>query len=135
MFQTEFEFTLPKGYLDGEGNLHRTGMMRLAKAIDEVVPLRDPRVQVNPAYATIIILSRVVLRLGTLENINPSIIENLFAADLNYLYNLYRQVNDLDDEAPNSVVLEGDQTLLTKSASTSIQSYESTLSTSNAGER
>lgn len=96
MFQTEFKFTLPKGYLDGEGNLHRTGTMRLAKAIDEILPLRDPQVQANPAYATVIILSRVVTQLGTLEDISPSIIENLFAADLNYLYNLYRQINDLE---------------------------------------
>lgn len=97
MFPTEFEFTLPKGYLDGEGNLHRTGIMRLAKAIDEIVPLRDPRVQANPAYATVIILSRVVNRLGVLDEVTPAIIENLFAADLNYLYNLYRHVNDLDE--------------------------------------
>ena len=96
MFQTEFKFTLPKGYLDGEGNLHRTGTMRLAKAIDEILPLRDPQVQANPAYVTVIILSRVVTQLGTLEDISPSIIENLFAADLNYLYNLYRQINDLE---------------------------------------
>lgn len=99
MFQTEFKFTLPKGYLDGEGNLHRTGTMRLAKAIDEIVPLRDPQVQANPAYATVIILSRVVTQLGTLDDINPPIIEDLFAADLNYLYNLYRQINDLEAEA------------------------------------
>ncbi|MEB3356336.1 MAG: hypothetical protein VKK04_06395 [Synechococcales bacterium] len=99
MFQTEFEFTLPKGYLDGEGNLHRTGIMRLAKAVDEIVPLRDPRVQANPAYATIIILSRVITRLGTLEDVNPALIEGLFAADLNFLYNLYRQINDLDSDA------------------------------------
>ena len=96
MFQTEFKFTLPKGYLDGEGNLHRTGTMRLTKAIDEILPLRDPQVQANPAYATIVILSRVVTQLGTLEDVSPSIIENLFAADLNYLYNLYRQINDLE---------------------------------------
>lgn len=98
MFPTEFEFTLPKGYFDGEGNLHRSGVMRLAKAIDEIVPLKDPRVQANPAYATVIILARVVTQLGTLQEINPSIIEGLFAADLNYLYNLYRQVNDLDED-------------------------------------
>ena len=102
MFQTEFKFTLPKGYLDGEGNLHRTGIMRLAKAIDEILPLRDPQVQANPAYATVVILSRVVTQLGTLEDVSPSIIENLFAADLNYLYNLYRQINDLEDNAASA---------------------------------
>lgn len=94
MFQTEFEFTLPKGYLDGEGNLHRKGIMRLARAVDEIVPLQDPQVQANPAYATIVILSRVVTRLGAMEAIGPTVIENLFAADLNYLYDLYRQIND-----------------------------------------
>jgi hypothetical protein len=93
MFQTEFEFTLPKGYLDGEGNLHRRGVMRLAKAIDEIVPLRDPRVQANPAYATVVILSRVVTQLGALEMIGPDIIENLYTADLDYLYDLYQQIN------------------------------------------
>ncbi len=94
MFQTEYEFTLPKGYLDGEGNLHRAGAMRLAKADDEIAPLRDPRVQTNPAYATVLILARVITRLGALENINPRIIEGLFASDLNYLYQLYCQINN-----------------------------------------
>lgn len=97
MFQTEFEFTLPKGYLDGEGNLHRTGVMRLAKAIDEIMPLRDPRVQTNPAYATVIILSRVISRLGALDDISPTVIENLYASDLNYLYQFYRRINDLEE--------------------------------------
>jgi hypothetical protein len=108
MFQTEFEFTLPKGYLDGEGNLHRKGVMRLAKAIDEIVPLRDPRVKSNPAYATVIILSRVITRLGALEEVSPAVIEGLFASDLNYLYQFYRQINDLEDEqsAPAARVAE-----------------------------
>ena len=95
MFQTEFEFTLPKGYLDEDGNLHRQGVMRLAKAIDEIMPLRDPRVQANPAYATVVILSRVVVKLGALENIGSSLIENLYAADLNYLYDFYQKINDV----------------------------------------
>ncbi|MHC5821785.1 MAG: hypothetical protein ACYT04_39450, partial [Nostoc sp.] len=71
MFKTEFEFTLPKGYLDSDGNLHRQGIMRLSTAIDEISPLRDPRVKSNPAYATIIILSRVITRLGALTEITP----------------------------------------------------------------
>ncbi|MEO1390302.1 MAG: hypothetical protein AAFV85_23460 [Cyanobacteria bacterium J06634_6] len=96
MFETEFNFTLPKGYADGEGNLHRQGTMRLAKAMDEIVPLRDPRVKDNPAYATVLILSRVVIRLGALDAVSPRVIENLYAADLNYLYDLYREVNDLE---------------------------------------
>jgi hypothetical protein len=93
--QTEFEFELPKGYLDGEGNLHRKGMMRLSRAIDEIVPLRDPRVKSNPAYATVIILARVIIRLGALEEVNPTIVEEIFACDLNYLQNFYRQINEL----------------------------------------
>ena len=96
MIQTEFEFTLPKGYLDSDGNLHRKGVMRLARAIDEIVPMRDPRVKSNPAYATVIILSRVISRLGALDEVTPMIVENLFACDLNYLQNFYRQINELE---------------------------------------
>lgn len=98
MFQTEFEFTLPKGYLDPEGNLHRKGIMRLAKAMDEIVPLRDPRVKSNPAYSTVIILSRVITKLGALDEVTPAVIENLFACDLNYLHQFYRQINELEEE-------------------------------------
>ena len=97
MFQTEFEFTLPKGYLDGAGSLHRKGVMRLARAIDEIVPLKDPRVRSNPAYATVIILSRVITQLGALEEVSPLVIENLYASDLNHLYQLYRKINDLEE--------------------------------------
>ncbi|MBW4507254.1 MAG: hypothetical protein KME64_12175 [Scytonematopsis contorta HA4267-MV1] len=104
MFQTDFEFTLPKGYLDGEGNLHRNGIMRLATTMDEIIPMRDPRVQANPAYATVIILSRVITRLGILDEINPYIIEKLYASDLNYLYNLYRRINDLEEETEKPTV-------------------------------
>jgi hypothetical protein len=92
-FQTEFEFTLPKGYVDGEGNLHRFGIMRLATAADEILPLKDPRVQQNPAYLNIILLSRVITRLGDLSDVNPRIIEGLFVSDLSYLQELYRQIN------------------------------------------
>ena len=98
MFQIEFEFTLPKGFLDADGNLHRKGMMRLAKAIDEILPLRDPRVKSNPAYSTVIILSRVITRLGALEEVTPTVIEDLFACDLNYLYQFYRRINELEEE-------------------------------------
>jgi len=97
MIQTEFEFTLPKGYIDSDGNLHRKGVMRLSRAIDEITPMRDPRVKSNPAYATVIILSRVIIKLGGLEEISPMVIENLFASDLNYLQKFYRQINDLED--------------------------------------
>lgn len=94
MFQTEFDFTLPKGYVDSNGNLHNKGIMRLATAADEILPLRDPRVISNPAYLTVILLSRVVVKLGSLENINPSVIENLFASDLAYLQDLYSNINE-----------------------------------------
>ncbi|MDJ0535185.1 MAG: phage tail assembly protein [Xenococcaceae cyanobacterium MO_207.B15] len=95
MLQTEFEFTLPKGYLDEEGNIHRKGIMRLSRARDEIAPLKDPRVKSNPAYATIIILARVIVKLGALEIINPSIVEDFFAEDLNYLQHFYRHINGL----------------------------------------
>lgn len=96
MFQTEFEFTLPKGYLDGQGNLHRDGVMRLAKAIDEITPMRDPRVRANPAYSTVIILSRVITSLGELAEVSPVIIEELYACDLNYLHQFYRNINEIE---------------------------------------
>lgn len=94
MVQTEIPFTLPLGYVDGEGTLHREGVMRLATAFDEIAPLKDPRVQSNPAYALIILLSRVIEKLGTVEHINPKMIEQLFAADLAHLQDLYRRVNE-----------------------------------------
>jgi len=92
--QTEFPFTLPRGYLDSEGNLHREGVMRLATAYDEIAPMKDPRVQANPGYLVIILLSRVITRLGTLEHLNPKVIEGMFAGDLAFLQDLYRQVNE-----------------------------------------
>ncbi len=98
MLQTEFEFTLPKGYLDTEGNLHRKGVMRLARAMDEIVPMRDPRVKSNPAYATVLILSRVIVRLGALEEVTPVIVEDFFACDISYLQKFYRQINELEPE-------------------------------------
>lgn len=97
MIQTEFEFTLPKGYVDTDGNLHRKGVMRLSRAIDEITPMRDPRVRSNPAYATVIILARVITKLGGLEEITTTVIENLFASDLSYLQKFYRQINGLED--------------------------------------
>jgi len=92
--QTEFPFTLPRGYVDAEGNLHREGVMRLATAMDEIAPLRDPRVRQNQAYLVIILLSRVVTRLGTIEFVTPLEIEKLFTSDLAYLQRLYRQINE-----------------------------------------
>lgn len=93
MIATEFPFTLPHGYLDQEGALHRDGVMRMATAYDEIAPLKDPRVQANPGYLVIILLSRVVTRLGSLEHINPKVIESLFAGDLAFLQDLYQRIN------------------------------------------
>ena len=108
--QTEFEFTLPKGYVDKQGELHRTGTMRLATARDEIEPLRDLRVADNEAYLTVIMLARVVTRLGTMTEVTPNIIEGLFAADLAYLQEFYGIVNfgdpamleELDASIPSS---------------------------------
>ena len=91
--QTEFEFELPKGYVDNNGEVHKRGVMRLATAADEILPLRDPKVQQNAGYLTIILLSRVVTKLGTLSAINTRVIENLFTMDLAYLQDMYQRVN------------------------------------------
>ena len=92
--QTEFEFTLPRGYIDRSGNLHRAGVMRLATALDEIGPLRDLRVRSNQAYLVIVLLSQVIVKLGTLQQVTTDVIENLFAADLAYLQAFYRQINE-----------------------------------------
>ena len=92
--QTQFEFTLPRGYVDAEGHVHKRGVMRLATAMDEIAPLRDVRVSANQAYLTIILLARVVVKLGTLSQINTGVIENLFAADMAFLQTFYRQINE-----------------------------------------
>jgi hypothetical protein len=99
MFQTEVEFRLPKGYLEEDGGLHRDGVMRLATAADEILPLKDPRVQQNPAYLTIIVLARVITRLGAVPSINTKVVEGLFASDLSYLQTLYERLNGDDDGA------------------------------------
>lgn len=93
--QTEYEFILPKGYVDSSGTLHRKGTMRLATALDEISPLKDPRVRNNQAYLTIILLARVVTKLGSLSgpDIDSDVIENLFAADLAYLQAMYNRIN------------------------------------------
>jgi hypothetical protein len=97
MFKTEHEFVLPMGYIDKDGTLQRDGIMRLATAADEILPLKDPRVQKNPAYLAIILLSRVVTRLGSIEPVTPNIVEALFAADLAALQALYNEINRVDD--------------------------------------
>jgi hypothetical protein len=93
-FKTEFEFTLPRGYVDTEGKVHKKGVMRLATAKDEILPLQDYRVQSNRAYLVVILLSRVITKLGDITSINPSIIEQLYASDLAYMQEFYRKINE-----------------------------------------
>jgi hypothetical protein len=100
MFQTEYDFTLPMGYLDDEGTLHRDGVMRLATAADELEPLKDARVVRNPAYLTVILLSRVITRLGGLDQVTPKTIEGVFAADLAFLQDTYNTINAGSDGSP-----------------------------------
>src|SRR5689334_5196561 len=99
-FRTEVEFTLPKGYVDGTGILHRNGVMRLATAADEILPLRDPRVQDNPAYLAIVVLARVIVKLGSLAEVDTKVVEGLFASDLEYLQRLYEELNGADETDP-----------------------------------
>jgi len=91
--RTEFAFELPRGYVDDAGTLHKRGVMRLATARDEILPLRDPRVRENESYLTVLLLSRVVTELGTLSEVNPPVVEQLFASDLAFLQDLYRRIN------------------------------------------
>ena len=92
--QTEFPFTLPRGYVDESGTVHREGVMRLSTAMDEIAPLRDPRVRENQAYLVVILLARVITKLGTLSNVTPDVVENLFSVDMAYLQEFYRQINE-----------------------------------------
>jgi hypothetical protein len=94
MLQTEFEFTLPCGYVDEQGNLQRQGTMRRATALDEVEPLQDPRVRANEAYLGILLLSRVLTRLGTISPVSPAVVERFFTTDFVFLQDLYARVND-----------------------------------------
>lgn len=103
MFPTEFEFSLPKGYIDQAGHLHRQGTMRLATALDEIAPLRDARVRQNEAYLTILVLSRVITQLGSFRPVGPEVIEQLFSTDFAYLEELYQRINS-DDSLPEVVI-------------------------------
>ncbi len=95
-FQTEYSFVLPRGYLDRDGILHKEGTMRLANAADEILPLKDPRVQQNPGYLTIILLARVITSLGSLTGVDTYVIENLYTMDLAYLQDLYQRINSME---------------------------------------
>ena len=91
--QTEYAFLLPRGYVDAQGTVHRDGVMRLATARDEITPQRDPRVRENESYLTVLLLSRVVTKLGSLTQVHTGVIEGLFASDLAFLQDLYRRIN------------------------------------------
>ena len=91
--RTEFEFELPRGYVDGDGTVHRHGVMRLATARDELVPLHDDRVRENPAYLSVVLLARVITRLGTISDVHAGMVEDFFATDLAFLQDLYRRIN------------------------------------------
>lgn len=91
--RTEFDFVLPRGYVDGSGTVHRAGVMRLATARDELVPLRDDRVRENPAYLSVVLLARVITRIGSITDVHAGMVEDFFASDLAFLQDLYRRVN------------------------------------------
>lgn len=95
-FETEFHFTLPKGFVDRDGNVHKDGVMRLANAGDEILPLRDPRVQQNPGYLTVILLARVITKLGTLPAVDTNVVGKFYTMDLAYLQDLYQRVNTME---------------------------------------
>jgi hypothetical protein len=91
--QTEIEFTLPRGYVDANGDAHTSGTMRLATARDEIEPLRDVEVRQNQAYVTILLLARTITRLGTITDVTPTLVEGLYAADFDHLQRLYERIN------------------------------------------
>ena len=95
-FETTVKFDLPKGYVDKNGDVHKHGVMRLANAADEIIPLNDPRVKMNPGYLSILLLERVVVQLGTLKKVDAHVIESLFTADMAYLQDLYQKINAIE---------------------------------------
>jgi len=95
--QTEISFTLPVGYVDDHGETHREGVMRLATARDEIEPLRDPSVRANGAHLSVLLLARTVLRIGSVTDITPGLVEGLFAADFDHLQRIYERVNSDGD--------------------------------------
>ncbi|MDF2959249.1 MAG: hypothetical protein K0S39_984 [Paenibacillus sp.] len=102
-FKTEYDFELPRGYVDDNGTLHKRGVMRLATAADEILPMRDQRVQQNPGYLTIILLTRVITKLGDLRAIDTRVVEKMFTADLAFLQNFYREINEMEVPRVNTV--------------------------------
>jgi hypothetical protein len=100
--QTDFAFTLPRGYVDDDGVVHREGTMRLATARDEIEPLRDPAVRENEAYLTVLLLARVVTRVGTITDVGAELVERMYAADFDHLQRLYERLNT-DGDAVGSI--------------------------------
>lgn len=102
-FETEVSFELPKGYVDKNGEVHKQGVMRLATAADEIVPLNDPRVKMNAGYLSVLLLERVITKLGNLPKVSVNVIENLFTADMAYLQDLYQKINAAQPQATQVV--------------------------------
>lgn len=90
---TEFNFILPRGLVDAQGTVHRQGVMRLATAKDEIWVQKDSRVQHDPTYGVLVMLSRVITRLGSLSSPTPELLEELFTRDLAYLREFYNRIN------------------------------------------
>lgn len=102
-FQTEYTFVLPRGYLDKDGVMQKEGTMRLANAADEILPLKDPRVQQNPGYLTIILLARVITSLGSLPAVDTRVVESFYTMDLAYLQDLYQRINTMESPSYKTV--------------------------------
>lgn len=90
---TEFSFTLPRGYIDATERVHRHGVMRLATAKDEIMVQQERIVQENSAYGALVMLSRVISRLGSLNSVTPEQLEGLVLQDISYLREFYNRVN------------------------------------------
>ncbi|MGH8001657.1 MAG: phage tail assembly protein [Brasilonema sp.] len=90
---TEFAFTLPRGLIDAQNRVHRHGVMRLATAKDEILVQKEPKVQENPAYGVLVMLSRVITRLGSFNQVNSDLLEELILPDISYLRELYNRIN------------------------------------------
>jgi hypothetical protein len=91
--RTEVPFTLPMGYVDGHGNVHREGRMRLATARDEIEPLGEAEVRQNQAYLSVLLVARTVTRIGEITEITPELVEGLYAGDFDHLQRLYERIN------------------------------------------
>ena len=100
---TEYDFELPRGYVDANGNVHRKGKMRLATAGDEISATRDPRVLSNPSYLTVVVLAKVITEMEGMEAIVPNIVERFFTADLAFLQDMYQRINDVEPPTMTAV--------------------------------